>query len=150
MKLRKKLKRLLLVSVILLLTTTSCRELYDRDFIPIFCIYSELSSPSDALIVEYEDIQNDTTYVRPIKNGNDISVYGDNYDGNVREDYFPEGYIEKQLSYITIYRYKGHEIQYLPRKYYDEKEDFVIRINHFFSDIEFIHSLFVTESMFEE
>lgn len=148
MKLRKK--RLLLVPIILLLTTTSCRELYVRDFIPIFCIYSELSSPSDALIVEYEDILNDTTYVRPIKNGNDISVWGENYYGNVREDYFPEGYIEKQLSYMTIYRYKGHEIQYLPRKYYDEKEDFVIRINQFFSDIEFIHSLFVTESMFEE
>lgn len=150
MKLRKKLKRLLLVPIILLLTTTSCRELYVRDFIPIFCIYSELSSPSDALIVEYEDILNDTTYVMPIKNGNDISVWGENYYGNVRDDYFPEGYIEKQLSYLTIYRYKGHEIQYLPRKYYDEKEDFVIRINQFFSDIEFIHSLFVTESMFEE
>ena len=148
MKLRKK--RLLLVPIILLLTTTSCRELYVRDFIPIFCIYSELSSPSDALIVEYEDIHNDTTYVWPIKYGNDISVYGDNYYGNVRDDYFPEGYIEKQLSYMTIYRYKGHEIQYLPREYYDEKEDFVIRINQFFSDIEFIHSLFVTESMFEE
>ena len=117
MKLRKK--RLLLVPIILLLTTTSCRELYDREFIPIFCIYSELSSPSDALIVEYEDILNDTTYVRPIKNGNDISVWGENYYGNVRDDYFPEGYIEKQLSYMTIYRYKGHEIQYLPRKYYD-------------------------------
>ena len=68
--------------IILLLTTTSCRELYVRDFIPIFCIYSELSSPSDALIVEYEDIHNDTTYVWPIKYGNDISVYGDNYYGN--------------------------------------------------------------------
>lgn len=150
MKFGKRIKSLLFVSVVLLLTTTSCTKIFDRKFQPILCIYSDLYSPSDALIVEYENIHRDTTFVWPLKYGQDIWIYGDIYDGDARDDYFPEGYIEKQLSYMTIYRYKGQEIQYLPRRYYDEKEDFEIRSDQFFTDIEILHTLVVTESMFEE
>ena len=154
MKLRKKIGLLFLFLLTMFaMTSTSCvREIFDRHFEAVYWIQSDLSNASDALVIEYENMEMDTTFVFALKQRSGKIFRANAYFyGNINEDYFPDGFIENDLSsYMTIYRYKGHEIQYLPRKYYDEKEDFVIRINQFFSDIEFIHSLYVTESMFEE
>ena len=55
------------------------------------------------------------------------------------------------LENITIYRYKNNEIQYLPKKEYDEpEEDFMLGKDVFFDEHTVFYTLLVTESMFEE
>ena len=133
------------------ITTTSCiNEIFDRKSTPIYIIASDLSNSSDALIVEYENIETDTTYVHALKQGQNEWIYGFSYYGNINDEYFPEGYVENELSHIKIYRYKGNEIQYLPIEYYDGHEDFDISSNIWFSHHEILHKLVVTDEMFEE
>lgn len=154
MKLRKKLGLLFLFLLTMFaMTSTSCvREIFDRHFEAVYWIQSDLSNASDALVIEYENMEMDTTFVFALKQRSG-KIFGANayYYGNINEDYFPDGFIENDLSsYMTIYRYRGHEKQYLPRRYYDEPEDFEITIDIFFDHHKFYHRLVVTEEMFKE
>lgn len=114
-----------------------------------------LNNTMDSITVEYEDVEQDTTFVFVIspKNSpfsNTVYVELGEFQGDKNSEWPPEEYFAEKMSHLTIYRKVGDDTQQLSRTYYDESSDFELLADYEFDIHCVTYSLYVTEDMFKE
>lgn len=146
------MKKPTLILAFLLVTTvmmTSCRDPF---FDGKFETYLRISNKTNStIILEYEDIANDTVYIEKIQpNKEDTHILGV-YEGSVKETKPSDDFINDKLNHVAIYRMVGGDVlQNLPRDYYNEAGKFHSYVSPEFVIYEAYYELTVTEDMFSD
>ncbi len=114
-----------------------------------------LNNTMSNITVEYEDVEQDTTFVFVISPKNSPSnnyVYVElgEFQGDKNSEWPPEEYFAEKISHLTIYRMVGADMQQLSRTYYDESSDFELGADYEFDIHCVTYALYVTDDMFKE
>ena len=146
------MKKSTLILAFLLVATvmmTSCKDpFFDGKFETYLRIYNKTDS---SIVLEYEDIENDTVLIKQIQSNKEVSQMLGIYEGSVNETKPSNDFINDKLNHVTIYRMAGGDVlQYLPREYYDEAGKFHSYANPEFVIYEAYYELTVTEDMFSD
>lgn len=146
------MKKSILILAFLLVATvmmTSCKDpFFDGKFETYLRVYNKTNS---SIVLEYEDIENDTVLIKQIQSNKEVSQMLGIYEGSVNETKPSNDFINDKLNHVTIYRMAGGDVlQYLPREYYDEAGKFHSYANPEFLIYEAYYELTVTEDMFSD
>ncbi len=149
------MKKTALFLVFLLVATvmmTGCKgPFFDGKFETYLRVYNKTNS---TIVLEFEDIEYDTVYIKKIKPNQEGSTKLGVYEGSVKETRPSDDFINDKLRHVAIYRmFGGDVLQNLPRDYYDEagkfqsyvNPEFVIYLAHF--DLTVIEDMFSDEAM---
>lgn len=128
---------------------TSCRDpFFDGNFETFLNVYNKTNS---SIVLEYEDVANDTVLIKQIQPNNNASLFLGVYEGSVKESKPSDEFINDKLSHVTIYRMAGGDVlQYLPRDYYDEAGELNSYVNPEFVIYEAYYELTATEDLFSD
>lgn len=145
----KKSAIFLAISLMATLMMTSCRDpFFDGKFETYLRVYNKTNS---TIVLEFEDIEYDTVYIKKIKPNKEGSTMLGVYEGSVKETRPSDDFINDNLRHVAIYRMVGGDVlQNLPKEYYDEAGKFQSYVNSEFVIYEAYYELTVTEDMFSD
>lgn len=145
----KKSAIFLAISLMATLMMTSCRDpFFDGKFETYLRVYNKTNS---TIVLEFEDIEYDTVYIKKIKPNKEGSTMLGVYEGSVKETRPSDDFINDKLRHVAIYRMVGGDVlQNLPREYYNEAGKLHSYVNPEFVIYEARFYLTVTEDMFYE
>ena len=128
---------------------TNCKDpFFDGKFGTHLRVYNKTNS---TIVLEFEDIEYDTVYIKKIQPNRDNSQMLGVYEGSVNEAKPSDEFVNDKLSHVIIYRMVGGDVlQYLPREYYDEASKFHSYVSPEFVRYEAFYELTVTEDMFSD
>ena len=145
----KKSAIFLAFSFVATLMITSCRDpFFDGKFETYLRVDNKTNS---TIVLEFEDIEYDTVYIKKIKPNKEGSTMLGVYKGSVKETRPSDDFINDKLRHVAIYRMVGGDVlQNLPREYYNEAGKLHSYVNPEFVIYEARFYLTVTEDMFYE
>ena len=145
----KKSAIFLAFSFVATLMITSCRDpFFDGKFETYLRVYNKTNS---TIVLEFEDIEYDTVYIKKIKPNKEGSTMLGVYKGSVKETRPSDDFINDKLRHVAIYRMVGGDVlQNLPTEYYNEAGKLHSYVNPEFVIYEARFYLTVTEDMFYE
>lgn len=128
---------------------TSCRDpFFDGKFETYLRVYNKTNS---TIVLEFEDIEYDTVYIKKIKPNKEGSTMLGVYEGSMKETRPSDDFINDKLRHVAIYRMVGGDVlQNLPKEYYNEAGKIHSYVNPEFVIYEAFYELTVTEDMFYE
>jgi hypothetical protein len=146
------MKKSALILAFLLVATvmmTGCKDpFFDGKFETYLRVYNKTNS---TIVLEFEDIEYDTVYIKKIKPNKEGSTMLGVYEGSVKETRPSDDFINDKLRHVAIYRMVGGNVlQNLPREYYNEAGKIHSYVNPEFVIYEAFYELTVTEDMFYE
>ena len=146
------MKKSALILAFLLVATvmmTGCKDpFFDGNVETYLRVYNKTNS---TIVLEFEDIEYDTVYIKKIKPNKEGSTKLGVYEGGVKETRPSDDFINDKLRHVAIYRMVGGDVfQNLPREYYNEAGKLHSYVNPEFVIYEARFYLTVTEDMFYE
>lgn len=146
------MKKSALILAFLLVATvmmTGCKDpFFDGKIETYLRVYNKTNS---TIVLEFEDIEYDTVYIKKIKPNKEGSTMLGVYEGSVKETRPSDDFINDKLRHVAIYRMVGGDVlQNLPKEYYNEAGKIHSYVNPEFVIYEARFYLTVTEDMFYE
>ncbi|MBQ8223185.1 MAG: hypothetical protein IJZ87_07605 [Bacteroidales bacterium] len=142
-------KVIILLMIVFSLSLFSCDEEFDRTFHTSVIVYN-LTANNDSIYIEQTiSVDSIVTYLIGYEH-NCWNYHIGTYYGYINQKFPPEDFVMESMPEITIYRQKNGEITYLPEKYYDDLDDFILCKDVFFDTHDVMYVLEITDEMFEE